>query len=89
MPLLMARNLEIGGKLRALYDDDTQPVPERITQLVTVLDGSLHWTSGMKADDAPSPPWCWRNCLSGAQVCPRPVLVARVLEQYSIPNAWF
>jgi hypothetical protein len=32
----------IGGKLRALYDDDMQPVPERITQQVTALDGNLH-----------------------------------------------
>jgi hypothetical protein len=30
----------IGGKLRALYDEDTQPYPDRVIQLLTALDGS-------------------------------------------------
>ena len=29
----------IGGKLRALYDEDTQPYPDRVTELLTALDG--------------------------------------------------
>jgi hypothetical protein len=29
----------IGGKLRALYDDDAQPYPERLAELIGALDG--------------------------------------------------
>jgi hypothetical protein len=29
----------IGGKLRALYDEDAQPCPDRVTELLTALDG--------------------------------------------------
>jgi anti-sigma factor NepR-like protein len=31
----------IGGKLRALYDEHAQPSPDRFTELLTALDGSL------------------------------------------------
>jgi len=28
----------VGGKLRALYDDDAHPLPDRLTLLVAALD---------------------------------------------------
>ena len=34
----------IGGKLRALYDEDTQPYPDRVIQLLTALDGGFELT---------------------------------------------